>query len=472
MIPLRTARVVVIDDEPAEALPVMRALGRLGIGSVHIAGDRLEDLPVRPLTGIRLVFLDMKLGTGGGERVTAPHTANVFRNVVASGSGPTLVVLWTKHPEEVETFRQALFREVPEFRAGLLFANLEKPATEADYDVERIADGIKQIIARFAPADMVWVWEQLTHDAATSTVAAISAIVSQRAGLESTDDDNVRAEKWLSSLQHILGACARAAAGQVEADAPVFGHLTEVLNAIHEDRLEHEAAATFAAGSPAPISTEMPTDNERAAINAMLLTALARPGDTLPRPGNLYEPEGSGSPHALCGVDAVAVAAEIFRSDKDASVKELKQQIQQARTRKASGDDLQALERALAARHVEVVSVWLKQCRSVLLELSPACDFAQGKRPVSRLLAGLAVPPDLTENLVAKADYIRRIGPLHLPNSQAAWLMVFDCHFGFSISKPDETIRAAALCRFRNQVLVDIQAWYSAQSARPGYLCL
>ena len=41
MIGLRTARVLVVDDNAAEAMPIIHALGKLGIGCVYVAGDKL-----------------------------------------------------------------------------------------------------------------------------------------------------------------------------------------------------------------------------------------------------------------------------------------------------------------------------------------------------------------------------------------------------------------------------------------------
>src|SRR5438093_10340466 len=94
---LQTARICIIDDEPDEYLQLIHALSRIGLGCVHIDGTREEDLPKAPLTGLRMLFLDMQLGTAGDANQVAAHTANVFYRVVAQDGGPVLVVLWTKH---------------------------------------------------------------------------------------------------------------------------------------------------------------------------------------------------------------------------------------------------------------------------------------------------------------------------------------------------------------------------------------
>src|SRR5260370_42023914 len=124
---LETTRVCIIDDEVDEYLPLIQALSRLRLGIIHIAGDKVEDLPEEPLPGLRLVFLDMKLGTEGDDALVAAHTAQVFSRVVSSSSAPLLVVVWTKHKDSVETFRGRLFEAYPEYQGKLLFTRIEKP---------------------------------------------------------------------------------------------------------------------------------------------------------------------------------------------------------------------------------------------------------------------------------------------------------------------------------------------------------
>src|SRR5690349_2221830 len=107
---------------------VIEALGQLGVGCIYLKGERVEDLPPEPLRGIRLVILDLRLGTTGTAKQIAPATANVFYRTISADHGPLIVLLWTKHPEEVPAFKEALFRIQPKFRNNILVGDLEKPA--------------------------------------------------------------------------------------------------------------------------------------------------------------------------------------------------------------------------------------------------------------------------------------------------------------------------------------------------------
>ena len=63
----RTSRALIIDDNPTEALPVVHALGALGVASLYHDAAPEADYS-RKHTGIRLLFLDMVLENRGASR--------------------------------------------------------------------------------------------------------------------------------------------------------------------------------------------------------------------------------------------------------------------------------------------------------------------------------------------------------------------------------------------------------------------
>ncbi|HQL74850.1 MAG TPA: hypothetical protein PLD58_16845, partial [Phycisphaerae bacterium] len=57
---LQSPTVVVIDDDHEEALPLLRVMSSIGVGACYFTGDK-DQLPEKPLEGIRLVLLDLRL---------------------------------------------------------------------------------------------------------------------------------------------------------------------------------------------------------------------------------------------------------------------------------------------------------------------------------------------------------------------------------------------------------------------------
>ena len=55
----QSGRVVVIDDNKKEAYPLIETLSKKGIPSTYFSSE-IEQLPDKPLSGIRIVFLDIE----------------------------------------------------------------------------------------------------------------------------------------------------------------------------------------------------------------------------------------------------------------------------------------------------------------------------------------------------------------------------------------------------------------------------
>src|SRR5260370_26201578 len=100
---LKTARVLIIDDNSEEIAPVLKALGQLGVGAVFCTGQP-DQLPNEPLYGVRLLFLDMDLGFGGDGKQWIGQTIAVLNKVLPANDNPLMIVLWTKHKEMVDDF--------------------------------------------------------------------------------------------------------------------------------------------------------------------------------------------------------------------------------------------------------------------------------------------------------------------------------------------------------------------------------
>src|SRR5258707_10481824 len=97
---LQAASVCVIDDEPADYKPLLKALQQLRISSVHVKGNTEASLPHKPLDGLRVVFMDLHL-SGQVGKAAASHAANVFSRVVRDSTAPLIVIIWSKYRNDV-----------------------------------------------------------------------------------------------------------------------------------------------------------------------------------------------------------------------------------------------------------------------------------------------------------------------------------------------------------------------------------
>jgi hypothetical protein len=461
---LETSRVVVIDDLPDEALPVIEALGRLGLGCIYLRGERLEELPASPLRGIRLVVLDLRLGTTGGAKQTASMTANVFRRTISPDEGPLIVLLWTKHDEDIPAFRKALFELEPKFRDTALIADLEKPATITPATLSKIKQRITRLAADWNPMDSLWAWEQVAHDAATSTTAIVANQVSTNAAIQEGDSDDVRRNKWLLALKRLLRTLVAAAAGQKAQSQTAGIDLLEALSAINADRLELESSRS----EPVDLTSifDQPAELTRAQaaqLNGVVMVGAAVPKPQELRPGNVYVLGAKHGPFKPCGIDVAELKREILvQLERDA---DFKKHHDLAIKHQADDSKANSHKRAREKRRRELYQA----CKAILAEITPSCDFAQRSRKVVRLAGGVLVPESL-QRLVPRKESLRSFELVALPTLSGLWILVFSSRFLFTMQDPRRCLRTPPAFKLRASVLAELRNWYASQSARPGYL--
>ena len=96
----------------------------------------------------------------------------------------------------------------------------------------------------------------------------------------------------------------------------------------------------------------------------------------------------------------------------------------------------------------------------------PVPEFA------GRFIGCVLVPDALKNNIEDKGDFTMRLKPLSLPGKIGIWHVVLNSRFVFGVSNPHSLIKAPPLVRIRLPLLIDIQAWFAAQSARPGHIAV
>jgi len=179
----RTSRALIIDDNPTEAMPVVHALGGLGVASLY--HDAAPDADYsRKHTGIRLLFLDMVLENRGASEDDPDAAANILvgalGQLIEHSSDPLVVVCWTKYKDFKEAFKKAFERAFPgtplENVLLLNKGDLSDPAKR-----ETLVKAIEAAFESLRPLSLLFGWEQMVHNAATQTTSALATLVQNAA---------------------------------------------------------------------------------------------------------------------------------------------------------------------------------------------------------------------------------------------------------------------------------------------------
>jgi hypothetical protein len=229
----RTARALVLDNTPAEALPVIRALGSLGIGALyHDASPDAEYS--EKIGGIRLMFLDMVLENRSATPDDPANCVSILigalEQLLEKTSEPVLIVCWTKHSELKEEFEKA-------FRATFADATiLQVLLFEKDKLVEHLPElvaAIKEALSHYTAVSILLGWEQMVHDAASRTTSAITHIVSEY---------NEDPAQWNALALQVCAALCLAERGTrllKESEIASLQSFYRALNPLLLDRLEY-----------------------------------------------------------------------------------------------------------------------------------------------------------------------------------------------------------------------------------------
>lgn len=88
--------VVIIDDKPNQAAPIVKAFAKKGIATIYFKGTSKNELPDNPLTSVRLAIVDLQLlDTDTDEHNIATRLINVLQKVISSENGPYMLMIWS-----------------------------------------------------------------------------------------------------------------------------------------------------------------------------------------------------------------------------------------------------------------------------------------------------------------------------------------------------------------------------------------
>ena len=416
---LRTTRVLVVDTGE-EAAGIVNALAREGIGSVCYSHEE-SLLPEQPLHGIRLAALDMDLQEVGSSEVSAVigPTLSVLQRILGKDNGPYLAIAWTKHPNFVEAFRERA-AELPSPPVSVI-PLLKAEAKDADgsFNFAKIAAEVQKALDESYPLGLLAFWEQMVHKSSGSI-------------MEMMLDGN----SWTDGSKKTLALLLRHSAGEDDSQDVKLRALLETFNSLQFDAIESDTAllstetANSLVYSPEIGGTPSGDPALAARLNRRLLFGVALPDVAS---GNVYQPE-------------TIVAAE---KDSFPTVDELL-------------DDM-----AQPGKQQE-----LKEAGSlaVAMEITPVCDYQQGKVRRARFVCGIAVAPERS-SLIKRGDFVRHTPVVWFDNEPLSGnrIMVWNSHFIISVP-PKQVPQGKALVRLRQSPLMDVQAWVGSHATRPGYL--
>jgi len=438
-------KLIIIDDNPDEFETLIKRFKIDGIGYTHYTGA-LDDLPAKPLSGVRTLFLDFVLGTDGQpEKTKISVLMGTVKKVISKDNGPFVMITWTKHSDLLSRFKTEVMKD----------SDFPKPFTIIETDksgcmksLYRIKQEFKKKLNDDNVLNLLFSWESI---ASKSLREVLDKLCSISTPVDNGNKDNLDMylKEWNDDLTKHINKLAEIHLGKknMKANAELINTVLLSLNPYYLDCMEKGIiqGKVFSKNLAKIILAQNSGkyDLQKKALMNTTFLINENPVSEGIQPGNIYLYK-KVMENVKCNENECLLNKSILTPKKIV-------------TQFFDGD---------IDKYKNKASLY-RLALPVLLEITPSCDYVQGNWQhlgLARMLMGVLWPLDYEKKL-KKAPKI--YGKLPIMFSDRAYLISFHSHFVYGIPLASfKTI--TPLMKIRKEFLVDIQHWYSKQISRPG----
>lgn len=484
--------VVIIDDKISEAMPLMNALSKQGIAYSYYDG-KPQNYPKAPLDSVRLVFLDMHLdeaaGAANGNKNVVSSLMGGLDALVGETNGPYVIMVWSKHDSQhMETFRQAVMSDDGLDCRPIAILNMEKSkcfetivsetqgATEEtewklkDGGMEIIEHTLGEQIKEVDAFVLLYAWENGIRNSTKETIRMIGDLFNR---------DSL---KWNANLKSCLARLAKAYAGKIMdlSNSNVIKNSYYAMNEIVNDFncLEAEHSASIIGDENKIVWSE------EGILGYIVISDMIEGKEYIVSCDDkryyLYEDKKM--------ISRAKEFAKIFNGEADKKRNEIKDKlcdmywssISSINTglniRKYVLDQARPGNVYMASEEIRNELCTLYQLEGekegiegIEVEMSPMCDYAQGKRTRLRILPGLMIPNAMNFHIDKGSKYMFLTSPLLI--QEKCVKLFFD--FRFYSSENLEYFRGrTSLYAIGDGLLQVIKEGVSEHGVRSGIISL
>lgn len=362
----QNGKVVIIDDHlDEESFPLLLALSREGISFICYTG-RENELPLNPLKGVRLLFLDLKLEGLPGTFDTNDIISSVkpvVEKIIDNENGPYILFGWTDTPGILDEVVSS-FKDKP-----IVHASMDKiECLSSANPIDQIKQKLYEKLNTLGFVGFIFQWENFINKSAYTTTNNIFEMIKD--------------EKSLSDIvyklsESYLGEHIKTVEPEIQKRA-VFQTLNNLLvdttkgNVFKED---YNSCGEL-------IYTETISKEALYRINTKLLFNLHPSSNYVP--GNIYKTT----------IKEVGDLCDEFfdnRLDKEKIANICRDELEKADKKtwkKKLADEKDKLIYESILKRTRKIR---EETQNVFIEITPICDYSQKAMKSYRVLAGLLI---------------------------------------------------------------------------------
>ena len=403
----------VVDDDYDDSKALIQVLSSKGVSVVYYSGEP-KDFPPSPTGGIRVLFLDLWLDGATEAKTRMSKLVHVLKELIGKENGPYLIIAWTSHEEDLDDLKIAFGVNDLDFMRPIECVTIDKQKVKigSEYDSGKILNLIEGTIKGHPALEFLMSWELFSIDSVIRTTNLLTR--------EKGDSDE--------DVRCLIQGLAHSEVGDRASADPPLAIMSSVfvLNKILLDELDSNASSgTFHLSTitdPCDGTNGM-NDKARETFNRKL---------------NIRITPSKSSPHGT-----------VFAIDGET--------VKQAQW---DSPDMH-LEKGHSCTNTKV-----------LVEVSPLCDYSNGKMEVLRFLPGYLFEsdeglgkPKFKNN--GQTGYIYRSNPFRLDGSKSFWLSLNMLYF-FTSDRSILDKLVKRIFTIRETMLIDIQHKLANHISRVG----
>lgn len=470
MILPKGGKILVFDDKPEDVQFLLDALKINGAPYLYFKEESGVDLPSETINGVRLVFLDLQLFT---DRSSEKDIISSIAQRLTRTLNPKesyILIYWSKTEDQYKKALEDEFdKNLNDYKPIVSFS-LEKSTVPKDDEkkaIEFILNKMEENVSKFdSLAAFLW-WENMVNDSTNELVLNFTNFV---------DKD----ENWNNHLKHVLYKLAHANSGK-QVDQANYSNSQKIndslrtLNQTLVDSIEKniDNQIHLLNEKEYTIKDDQAPDHFLAKINTKLLITEGKFVGTIP--GTLfflYDELDQRLTEAQTKYNVQDVENRNMPDDKkkiaiQSTKKKLKEKTNSIDSQKESisSDYRSILTDNLKPESRDRKDDILKNSIFVELNISPLCDYAQNKLPCVRILPGLFIEKNESQNLKKPAYSYIHDSPIEFNSKE--YIVLFDFRWLYS-NRLSKLKQRNSNYKLKHQFLSDIQLKLGSHISRAG----
>ncbi|MEN3980280.1 hypothetical protein [Acinetobacter sp. CWB-B33] len=239
MILPENGRIIIIDDQIDQALPLINYLSKNGLPFKYFSGNQ-EELPLKGegFDDIRIIFLDLNLLDNKiPDKSHFSQLKGVLNRIVNSVCHPYLLVVWTRHDDKISDLESYVFDETGGMDKKKPFHIMKADKISFfDLDGTRVDTGdynnlkkfLEDELSNFSELECLYKWENHIHNITNQIASEFFP-------------PEVNYKDWAIKTRGLLNIFAKASIGRhysTSDDTTKVNAAFEVINQLFMDKLE------------------------------------------------------------------------------------------------------------------------------------------------------------------------------------------------------------------------------------------